>query len=381
MKKLFMMAALLTALIFAGVMFAACTDSNNAGDGDTGAPDTGNIDDDSDGDFICGLPDELYGGFTIINSTDKDIIIFKGMPSASNILGGVRAFSTKTFDLFDDVDDFDPGGYLILRGITLDEYNANKANLFSAKITYSAMATYGQGKKYCAEISPNCIGDYAYKVSNLGRIGFELRKDSPDGEKMAYIPALSTNLMVYSDTSDELTLFPIYVYFNRSTRQVTKLKLAGYVDSMPVVPRPVDSGVSAYQFPNNATWDSIMLSLVSPVAYISVSNNLSNQDARFTIAGSNAIVAQNGYSSISSGEQLTFEVQSTDSGAEKSIVMTLYAGKIQVPVRFAGETNFPTIRNGYDYNVTLTGSGTDAANYSAVITEVGRRDISDVMAF
>jgi hypothetical protein len=90
-------------------------------------------------------------------------------------------------------------------GISLAEYDANKSNLANAKVEYSAMATYGQGKKFRAEISPAYTGDFYYKVTNGGRIGMELRKDSPDGEKIGYLPALATNYALYSNTSNDMT--------------------------------------------------------------------------------------------------------------------------------------------------------------------------------
>jgi hypothetical protein len=127
-----------------------------------------------DGDGIT-WDNESSGTLTILNNTDKDMVIFQGQtPTVSNILGGVRASSTKTFDISDDVDDFGVGGYIILRGIALNEYNANKSNLSLAKAEYSAMATYGAGKKFRAEISPAYAGDYYFKVTNGGRIGIEL---------------------------------------------------------------------------------------------------------------------------------------------------------------------------------------------------------------
>jgi hypothetical protein len=58
--------------------------------------------------------------------------------------------------------------------------------------------------------------------------------------------------------------------------------------------------------------------------------------------------------------------------------MTLYSGAIKVPVRFEGQSTEPNIKNGYDYTVTLSGSGQDASGYTALITEsASPRDLSD----
>ncbi|MDR0761072.1 MAG: hypothetical protein LBF74_13355, partial [Treponema sp.] len=314
---------------------------------------------------------EANGTLAIINNTQKDMIIFQGQtPSISNILGGVRAGTTKDFDVSDDVDDFDVGGYLILRGIPKDEYEKNKANLSLAKIEYSAMATYKSGKKYRTEISPSYTGDFGYKVTNSGRIGLELRKNSPDGEKIAYLPSLATNVMLYADAATSLAIFPVYVYYTKSTGQVTTLKPTDHFASVTATPRPLAnaSQIQSYYFPNDTTvtWDQIKGSLKSPVAYFSVSNNVPNQGIFFTLAGGNALYAQNGYDAVGTGEQLTFELESTVAGSGKNIVITLYNGSLKLPATFAGEAGNPTIKNGYDYTLEINfngGSVSDANNY------------------
>jgi hypothetical protein len=357
-------------LTAAALVFTACPNPNGG--------------DDDDGDGIK-WSDEASGTLTVTNNVSKDMVLFQGQtPSASNILGGVRGLATKTFDISDDVDDFNTGGYIILRGMTLDEYKNNKNNLSLAKVEYSAMATYGQGKKFRAEISPNYAGDYGYKVTNIGKIGMELRKDSPDGEKIGYLPSLSTNVMLYASTTAQIAIYPVYVFFNKSTQQVTTLKPTTVFEQVNADPRPLAnaSGINSYIFPadEGATWDNIKSSLTSPVAYFTVNNNVSNQGSRFTLAGTNSLISQNGYDGVASGEQLTFEVESTPTGTQKNIIMTLYSGAIQVPVRFEGQSTIPTIKNGYDYTVTLSGSGQNASGYTAVLTEsAGPRDLSDAI--
>jgi hypothetical protein len=384
MKKKVSWGSMTLRLILAALMVMGCELGDGGTDNGEDKDKTGT--DDQTGTDTGDLPASIWvsesnGTLEVISNSSKDMLIFQGQTlEVSKLMGGVRANTTRTFDVSDDVTDFAVGGYLILRGITLDEYNAHKTNLTLAKIEYSAMATYGQGKKYRTEISSSYMGDYGYKVGNSGSIGLELRKNSPDGEKIAYLPKLATNVMVYSATSNALAIFPVYVYFNKSTQQVTTVQPTSHFESVTATPRPIANATSiqTYLFPNDptVTWETIKKSLASPVAYLSVTNSVGNQGAYFTIAGSNALFAQNGYDAIGSGEQLTFEVESTVDGTSKNIVMTLYNGTIQVPVRFAEETAFPTIKNGYDYTVTLSGSGNDVANYSAVITEVGQRDIS-----
>ncbi|MBD5434656.1 MAG: hypothetical protein HDR35_10265 [Treponema sp.] len=199
-------------------IFAGC-DNGSSGDDENGGENSS---------ASISWSNESSGTLTVLNNTNKDMILFQGQtPSVSNILGGVRATSSRTFDISDDVDDFDVGGYMILRGISKDEYEKNQQDLSAAKIEYSAMATYGNGKKFRAEISPSYSGDYYYKLTNKGRIGMELRKDSPDGEKIGYLPALATNYAIYSNSSDDLTIYPVYLQQNNANCHYSKVNEVG----------------------------------------------------------------------------------------------------------------------------------------------------------
>jgi hypothetical protein len=378
-KKLFgvktrgVLAGTLAVLMAVGILFTGCPLDGNDDEQDKGKDSNG----------IIWEPED--GTLTIINSTSKDMVIFQGQtPSTTSILGGIKANTTKEFDVSDDVDDFEVGGYMILRGIPKDEYEANKANLSKAKIEYSAMATYGKGKKYRTEISPNYTGDFGYKVTNSGRIGLELRKNSPDGEKIGYLPSLATNVMLYAETATALSIFPVYVYYTKSSGTITIVKPTSHFEAVLATPRPLANATSiqTYSFPNDptVTWDTIKASLESPVAYFTVTNNVPNQGIYFTRAGSNNLYAQNGYDAVGTGEQLTFELGSTVAGAEQNIVISLYNGSIKLPAKFANETKYPTIKNGYDYTVTVShtgGSVQEAANYTVTLTEGERRDIAD----
>ncbi|MDR1073814.1 MAG: hypothetical protein LBL45_09105 [Treponema sp.] len=204
----------------------------------TACPNSGGDDDSDDISWTS----ENNGTLAVINNTPNDMVLFRGqIPNASAILGGVRAGSAKTFDISDDVDDFDVGGYIILRGMSKDEYEANKTNFANTRTDCSAMATYGQGKKFCTEINLAYSGNYYFKVTNAGRIGMELRKDRPDGEKIGYLPALATNYPLYADSTDDLAIFPVYVFYSNTTKTVTTIRATSFAESVFVGPPP-DNG-------------------------------------------------------------------------------------------------------------------------------------------
>lgn len=325
---------------------------------------------------------DANGTLNVTNNTSNDMVLFIGQtPTVNNIIGGVSAGNSKDFDIASRVSDFQIGGFAIIRGITRDEYNANRNNLTQAKIEYSAMATYGQGKKFRTEISPIFMGDYGYRVTNIGRIGMELRKDSPDGEKVGFLPALASNMLLYTNSTDGFTLYPVYVYYSRSTGQVTTLRPTTMFETVTVSPRGLQSGqIQSYTFPadQNVTWENIRSTLTSPVAYVTVTNNVAGQSGRVTIAGTNRLNSQNGFDTIGSGETLTYEIQSTVIGTQQNLVLSFYNGLINLPVRFEDEVTNPVLRNGYDYTVTVSGSGQTVDGYTAIITESATaRDLSD----
>lgn len=360
-KKIFL------GLMMCGIMLGLCACNN-------GTPTT------DETNVLWGT--EANGTLKISNNTTKDMVVFNGQtPLITNIIGGVRAGSSRYFNIEDDVEDFNVGGYMILRAMTLDEYKAKKSNLANAKMEFSAMATYGQGKKFSADINPAYSGDFYFKVSNHGKIGMELRKDSPDGEKIGYLPAWATNYTLYAGSTDMMTVFPVYVYYSKTTQQVTTITANSFFDSVTVGPRPITNpNVVTIEFPaQGVEWEDIVGQLSSPVAYITCTNQVTNQGAYLTQSGTVRLFAQNGEDGMNAGETFTYEIASSDAGQDKNLIVTLYGGTIKVPVKNANGEKI-MIKNGYDYSVMITFNGDnvrEASNYSAIITEGEKRDISD----
>jgi hypothetical protein len=207
----------------------------------------------------------------------------------------------------------------------------------------------------------------------------ELRKDSPDGEKIGYLPSLASNMLLYADNTEGFAIYPVFVYYSRSSGQVTTLKPTSQFETVGVSPRPATgSQIQAYTLPadQGATWDSIKATLSSPVSYVTITNSVSNQSARVTLSGTNRLNSQNGYDSLGAGETLTYEIASTNNGTQQALILTYYNQALQVPVLMAGAT--PVLKNGYDYTVAISGSGQTAEGYSVTITESANpRDLSN----
>lgn len=334
--------------------------------------------------------DENGGTLQLMNNTSKDIVLFKGnTPSKDGLLGGIRAGSSKDFDVSRHVPDFGVGGYMVLRGMSKEEYEENKNSLSKAKMEFSAMATYKADTKFRIAIESDYTGNYGFVVSNTGRVGLELRKNGPEGEKIAYLPPLQVNQYVYTQTTDALTIFPVYVYYNKQTQTINTLNSTSMFDAVTMAPRPIagSSSVPTVNFPTNPneTWASIVSTLTSPVAYVTIRNNVMNQAAYVTLGGSLRTFSQNGYDAIGSGEQLLYEVEAAPgpAGQEVNITLNYYNGLIKVPVVVDwGDGNLvtPVMKNGFDYTISVTNNGSlqNIGDYKARITESEKeRDISN----
>jgi hypothetical protein len=283
------------------------------------------------------------------------------------------------------ISDFSTGGYMVLRGVSLEQYEENKSNLAQAKIDFSAMATYKAGEKYRLDINPSYMGDFGFMINNNSPLGIELRKNSSQGEKVAYLPANQQKQYVYTGTSTAITLFPVYVYFNKSTGEVTTIASKDIYETIEATPRPLANASSIYTYTapvDNQAWNTIIGNLTVPYAYITVQNNLPRA-CLFTIGGYNNQFSKNGYDAIGVGERSVFEIEATDAGIQINFVINAYGGDILVPVRYEGDPNIvPTIKNAFDYDVSIVFLGGDnrkSESYSATIIERNKRDLSEMI--
>jgi len=338
------------------------------------------------------------GNLEIQNGTNKDMVLFIGQqPTSSNIMGGINAGKTLNFDVCKHQSDCNVGGYTVIRGISRDEYNNNGLDLSKSRVEYQAMATYGPGKKYRLVMNPGYMGDFGFKISNLGKIGIEIRKDSPEGEKIAYLPSMQQNQMLYTNTTTAFDMFPVYVFYNKTTGEVTTLNSTSLWDAVLATPRPLagSQAVNSYTLPagEGVSWQDIVNGLKSPTAYLTVKNGT---QAAYFMDGNQELLSQEGYNAIGGGEQLLYEVKGKDCDVPKGETVDPTCGTqipslvvrvrtLYIPVRMKGCVAddaeilkcVQPIKNGWNYTVTIAGAGTTADGYTAIIEEDQKRDFSD----
>jgi predicted small secreted protein len=354
--------------------------------------------------------DDNGGTLEVVNGSSKDIVVFHGQYlTESGLMGGVKAGTTKLFDV-SKFPDFEAGGYVILKGMSRDQYNINRYNLSEARVEFRSMATYRRGTKYRIQIDLNG-GENGFKVNNVANIGVELRRNSPDGEKVTYLGPNEVNNIIYTSSTNSIRLFPVYVYYNSATGEISTLKTADIYNTINVIPRPLAgaNSMQVYTVPDNtqATWDDIRKTVKFPYAYIKVRNSMTNQEAAFlSRGGTDYLFSQNGYDAIGSGETLMYEIEGSDmeGGIETALNINIYNFRIPILVaeeieeeidvekEIDGETvivkevvknkqlSNPKLKNGYDYEVVVKGQGRDPSGYEATIVESAeQRDISSVI--
>ena len=312
------------------------------------------------------------GTIELQNGSNKDMVIFVGQtPAPSNLLGGVKAGATVKHDISKHVSDFSVGGFAILRGISKEEWDNNQLEPSKAKIEFTAMVTYGSGKMYRYNITLSNTGNNAVRVTNRFNIGMELRKNSPNGEKVAFLPGLATNQMIYTSSTEAITLFPVYVFFNKTTAEVTTLETTEMKAALIVAPRPLgpNQSINDYYLPKDETltWSYIYGTLKQTSAYITVANKVPNEVGYVTIALKKQL-SQNGYDAISHGERLTYKIECSEAGEEAGMIINFQNGTVLVPVR-TKDGGADIIKAGYNYTVTVTPDTGNKDSYKAVIDD------------
>jgi len=325
---------------------------------------------------------DINGTLKVNNKSSKDMVLFLGNPNINNLIGGVRSGVKKDFNISSKVNDFQVGGFTVVYGITYDEFNYHIDNLSLAKIEYSAFIIFGQGKTFETEITNISMGNFMYRVSNTTKYGLELRKNSPDGERVAYIPALATNVPLYASSTEPIVLYTVYIIYNRVLDQITTfIPTDIFYRSITVSPKGVNSGqVQTYivspntEIPNN---------LLMPYSYFDITNN-TNQNCTVTLSG-NILISERGFTILNSGSTERYVIMGAKlpdgtyaQETMQNIILQFLGGIVSLPVKFTDDTSAPIIKIGHCYTVAVTGSGTNVDNYTVTLIDNGSFPIDEL---
>jgi len=289
------------------------------------------------------------GTVEVVNNTSHDMLLFSGATLSLNyIVGGVRAYSTNTVN-FSTETDYTVGGYKVIHAVKQNEFDTYGQN---SKVDHSAMVTYRDGAKFRTNIVSTTDGAYQFTVNNKNTsYALELRKNSPDGEKVAYLTRAEQRRIIKSPSNTQMTLFPVWIAFNNVTKTIVSFSPSDAGDiwegQRDVSPRSPTEDVSPYNFPDSEI--EIAFDIDFPFATVMVRNN-AGRDVNFRIAN-RILTAQSSYPSIPSGFSDTFELISD--GEPLYLNLSMQNGSMVIPVKFEGETENPTIENGWVYNITI----------------------------
>ena len=321
------------------------------------------------------------GTVEVVNNTQYDMLLFTGETISLNyIVGGVKAGTRNTVN-FSDKSDYQVGGYVLLRAVKQKEFDTAKDQ---SRVDHTAMVTYGEGKKFTTNIVSTTDGEYQYTVYNRSRdYGLELRKNSPEGEKVAYLTKGEVRRVIQSPNRTELTLYPVWVAFNNVTKSIVTFTPNDTLSALDIQPKQSTEDVSPYYFPMGGTNVNIIFPEVNlPFATIQVRNN-AGLNANFRVA--NTIrTPESGYTGITSGARESYEIRAI-AGDSLDLNLAMSQGQIVVKVRFQSDPSASgvVIQNGYSYTVALTlKAGADpalAASYEAWLSTGTKMNTGDLL--
>jgi hypothetical protein len=193
------------------VLFAAigCATSG----GSTPAPDARETETD--------LFTDEQGSLKVFNETGFDAVLFAGRPELGNILGGVRAHSSRAFDLR-KIAGAPAQGAFIVKAVSAETHTLKQADISSNDVLYTALVVYDlQNPSQTAQVNiPQQVdGNMTFSVlaSNDSGMILEIHADSPSGPKLAALPPFARNMtlwLVPSPGGLPYELFGVFIAVN-----------------------------------------------------------------------------------------------------------------------------------------------------------------------
>jgi len=161
--------------------------------------------------------DEKDGIIIVRNATGIDIVLFVGKVEYGILLGGIRANSTRNFDI-SKIDNIPEEGAFIIRGVPFENYRQKGASIAEGDVLYTGLVIFNMINpvRYIYLI-PGEIDEtmsFCIYVSNNSRTVCELRLNSPDGQAITALPPLVRNKEIWikpSDFGQPSMLWPIFI--------------------------------------------------------------------------------------------------------------------------------------------------------------------------
>ena len=264
------------------------------------------------------------GSLTINNQASFDIVIYAGKVTQNNVLGGIRAGKSRTFDLTTLRLPSKNGSFLI-RAASFAKYSRNNMRVTEEDVLYAGLVVYDlrdSGDKINLNIYAGINGEqdtYLF-VSNNSKFVLELRLDNPNGEKLATLAPLQVNKKVYlKPLSNGMPhqFFATYVYIDPKSNEVKSFVAKDLSERQRRIPRDDrdDPVPIVFAGPKNTSEIAFL------VSFFRLKNDTS-ESLNF-MDGGRWIGDQKGMRLVESGRSSTFELAAMSGGDQGQLYTNL----------------------------------------------------------
>jgi len=247
------------------------------------------------------------GSLTINNLASFDVIIFAGKVANNNVLGGIKAGKSRTFDL-SKLSLPSKNGSFLIRAASVDTYAKRNYKITEADVLYSGLVVYDLNNpkdktdlNIFAGINES-QETYIY-VSNTSRFVLELRIDNPNGEKLATLAPVQENKKVYlTPKADGMPyqFYATYVYIDPSTNEIKPFVAKDRSERQRRIPSNEGVNPMVFSGPKDTSDISYLIGFVRM-------KNDTNESLNF-MDGTTWLADQKGRRLVESGQYATFEL-------------------------------------------------------------------------
>lgn len=274
-----------------------------------------------------GIDYESYSDYALIvkNNAQKNMVLFKGEPSANQLLGGVRAGSTTKLKnntlIFSESTDY------VVYVVTEENYNAYKDNLKvldnSPYCTFYTVYNKEMLNENVYEISKLMNGLCSITIQNMTSYNVELRNNGPQGEILGFVLANTLEQKFHLDEG-HYNIYPVFRKYDKRTREI----LSTYPTYSENAEEEEFRGTPKYEefdlgLGNSTTREFNVtkwaqgVRFVPSATYIKIRNNTDNGLSFYKSINSSPCVTSSGASTINPGDFLIFPIDMTLLGSNK----------------------------------------------------------------
>jgi len=247
------------------------------------------------------------GSLTVNNQASFDVIIYAGKVANNNVLGGIRAGKSRTFNI-STLNLPAKNGSFLIRAASFETYRNKNFRVTENDVLYAGLVVYDLNDpkdktnlNIFAGINDK-QNEFIY-VSNTSKFVLELRLDNPNGEKIATLAPLQENKRVFLSPLDQgmpYQFYATYVYIDPTSNEVKSFVAKNRSERQRRIPNT--EGVNPMVFSGPA--DTSDISYL--VGFVRLKNETS-ESLNF-MDGTRWLPDQKGRRLVESGQFATFEL-------------------------------------------------------------------------